>query len=314
MSAIQRNEYAVAFCVDRNFLNFALFMIRQIAFHNPMRRFDFVIASQDTLEIPGWAAGYNIRLHQIGLLPDLPTPARFRGSMAPYFRILLPLELKADYRRILYLDADMFVEGGDISRLMDQDLGPHPLAATQDAPSLYLPNFRPREFINAGIPLTRYANSGALLIDTASYAEQDVAGRAFAQADKHETGVHLADQSLFNLALRGQFAELSPAWNWQLSGSLPLITLRYPVFLRHFIGKKKPNNTVNDPRDARFHQAYAEHFALYAPDELAKMVPPYDPQPMALGRIVKLALYHLRARPLMKERLARFKDPYQVLL
>ena len=33
-----------------------------------------------------------------------------------------------------------------------------------------------------------------------------------------------------------------------------------------------------------------------------------------LRQIVKLALYHLRARPLMKERLARFKDPYQVLI
>jgi lipopolysaccharide biosynthesis glycosyltransferase len=314
MTAFQRHDRAVAFCVDRNFFTFALFMIRQIAFHNPNRRFDFVIATQDSLEIPGWAAGYGIRIHKIGTLPDLPTPARFRGSLAPYFRILLPLELQADYRRILYLDADMFVEGGDFSRLLDQDLGAHPFAAVQDAPSLYLPNFRPREFVEAGVPNTLYANTGTLLIDTENYVAQDVPRRAFKQAEKHSTGYHLADQSLFNLALRGNFAELSPAWNWQLSGSLPLITLRYPVFLRHFIGAQKPHNTPNDIRDARFHQAYAEYFALYAPDELQAMVPPYDPEPMTIGQIAKLALYHLRARPLIKERLARFKDPYQVLI
>jgi hypothetical protein len=86
------------------------------------------------------------------------------------------------------------------------------------------------------------------------------------------------------------------------------------VFLRHFIGAKKPHNTQNDVRDARFHQAYAEFFALYAPEELKAMVPPHDPEPMKLGRIIKLALYHLRARPLIKESLARFKNPYQVLI
>jgi lipopolysaccharide biosynthesis glycosyltransferase len=314
MTSPHRHDQAVAFCVDRNYFNFALFMIRQIAFHNPNRRFDFVVASQDALEVPGWAAGYGIRMHRIGTLPNLPTPARFRGSLAPYFRILLPLELQADYRRILYLDADMFVEGGDFSRLLEQDLGPHPFAAARDAPSLYLPNFRPREFVEAGVPLTRYANTGTLLIDTASYVAQEVARRAFMQADKHPSGYHLADQSLFNLALRGNFAELSPAWNWQLSGSLPLVTLRYPVFLRHFIGVKKPHSTLNDPRDARFHQAYAEFFALYAPEELKAMVPPYDSEPLKLGRIAKLVLFHLRARPLMKASLARFKDPYQVLI
>lgn len=314
MSAPQRHDHAVAFCVDRNYLVFALFMIRQIAFHNPNRRFDFVIASQDELEIPDWAAGYGIRLHRTGQLPDLPLPARFRGSMAPYFRILLPLELQADYRKILYLDADMFVEGGDLSRLLDQDLGPYPLAAARDAPSLYLPNHHAREFRQIGLPQLRYANTGAMLIDTAAYVEQDVARRAFSQADGHPNGFHLADQSLFNLALRGQFAELSPAWNWMLSGSLPLMTIPFPVFLRHFIGKDKPNNNPRDQRDARFHRAYAEFFALYAPEELKRLAPPRNPEPMGLKRIAKLALLHLRARPQMKESLARFSDPYKVLV
>ena len=116
MTDKERHDCAVAFCVDRNFLPFALFMVRQIAFHTPVRQFDFVIATQDQVDVPDWAQALDVKIHVIGSLPDLPLPARFRGSMAPYFRIALPGELRHRYRRILYLDADMFVEGGDFKK------------------------------------------------------------------------------------------------------------------------------------------------------------------------------------------------------
>ena len=42
MTDPQRHDQAVVFCCDRNYYPMALFMLRQIAFHNPFRRFDFV--------------------------------------------------------------------------------------------------------------------------------------------------------------------------------------------------------------------------------------------------------------------------------
>ncbi len=312
MTDKQRHDSAVAFCVDRNFLHFALFMVRQIAFHNPVRQFDFVIATQDRLELPDWAQAFDIRIHVIGDLPDLPLPARFRGSMAPYFRILLPGELRNRYRRILYLDADMFVEGGDINRILKADIGQHPIAAALDAPSLYRPWNHPREFAAAGLPALPYMNTGTIMFDTAAYHDQEVARRAFAAFDRQSKGFHLADQSLFNMALQGKFAVLSPAWNWQLSGRLPLVTLKYPVFLRHFIGAKKPNNDSDDPRDARFRQAYEDYFRAYAPEELASLAPPGDPKPMTLRRAARLVMWHLQSRDLVAAQIGRFKSPYDV--
>lgn len=314
MTDKQRHDSAVAFCVDRKFLHLALFMVRQIAFHNPVRQFDFVIATQDRVDLPGWAQTLGVTVHTVGALPVLPVPARFNGSMAAYFRLLLPGELRGLYRRILYLDADMFVEGGDFNRILQADIGPHPLAAARDAPMYYLPQHHAREFIAAGLPPLPYANTGALLIDTAAFNDQDVARRAFAVAESHPKGFHLADQSLFNLALRGKFAELSPAWNWQLSGRLPLVTLNYPVFLRHFIGAKKPNSDSGDLRDARFRQAYEDHFRAFAPEELATLAPAGDPMPMTLQRAAKLVLWHLQSRDLVAAQIARFKCPYDVLV
>lgn len=314
MTKTERHDCAVAFCVDRNFLPFALFMVRQIAFHNPVRQFDFVIATQDRFDLPQWAQSLDIKVHVMGSLPDLPLPARFRGSMATYLRILLPGELRSRYRRILYLDADMFVEGGDFNRILQADLGPHPLAGTYDAPTFYKPNFHAREFAAAGLPVLPYMNTGTLLFDTRACHDQDLARRIFAALDGRPKGYHLADQSLINLALRGKFAVLSPAWNWQLSGRLPLVTLKYPVFLRHLIGTKKPNNDSGDPRDARFRQAYEDHFRSFDPEELARLAPPGDPMPITLGRAAKLVMWHIQSQALVATLIGRFKSPYDVLV
>lgn len=311
-----QHDCAVAFCCDQNYLKLALFMIRQIAFLNPVRRFDFVIASQDALELPDWAKSYGIRLHRTGILPKVSPPAKFRGSLAPYFRIMLPRELGQDYRRILYLDSDMIVDGGDFNRILNADIGPHPLAAARDAPSFYTSGFHAAEFQAAGMPAYIYVNTGALLIDTAAYAAQNVEVRAFeagAEAsEKYPHGLVCADQSLFNLALKGKFAELSPAWNWQLSVRLPMVTQNFPVFIRHFIGVKKPHRDATDIREVRFWQAYADYYRECAPEELATLPPPRDPGLVTFGRAMKLVMWHLQAKGLTTKILAPFKDPYFV--
>jgi Glycosyl transferase family 8 len=312
MTLPERHDCAVAFCCDRNFFPLALFMIRQIAFHNPARRFDFVIASQEDLQVPDWAQEFAIRMHRTGVLPGGTEGVRFKGSLSPYFRIMLPRELGVTYRRILYLDSDMFVEGGDINRILNADIGSFPLAAARDAPMFYTQNFLSDEFRVAGMPPRKSANTGTMLIDTSAFAEQEVERRCFDMLERFPHAVTTADQSLFNLALHGEFAELSPAWNWQLSGRLPLMTHNFPVFMRHFISATKPHNSTKDRREARFHQAYAEFFGRYFPDDLAAMPPKRSSVPLRFKGVARLMFWHLQARKLSAEILASFTDPYQV--
>jgi hypothetical protein len=305
-----QTDSAVALCCDAKYFPFALFMIRQIAFHNPQRSFDFVIATADPLELPGWANDLGIRLHHPEGVSAVGNINRFGGTLIPLFRLFLARSLGHIYRRILYLDCDMFVEGGDIDRLLSVDIGQHPFAAVRDYQQLISQGTHSREFAAAGLAQVPYFNSGLLLIDTAAFEKQEVRQRSLATAETYPQAMVFADQSLLNLALHGGFAELSPAWNWQWNFDFPLVPLRYPVFIRHFIGPKKPFRESRGGLDVRFSQSYAAFFRQYFPERLAELAPACDPAPMTFGQVARIAYRHMQSRGIIADWLQWFPDPY----
>lgn len=306
---LQHNQ-AVALCCDRGYLPYALFVIRQITELAPDRRFDIVLASQDALELPDWAKPLGIRLHRVGALPDVRPPERFKGSMAPFLRLLLPRELGRDYRRILYLDCDVFVEGGDFARVLAADMGQYAIAAARDAAMFLRPGHHAVEFEALGWPAYKYANSGVLLIDTTAYVESDFDRQAFAMYDRNAARKIYADQSLLNLVLKGQFAELSPVWNWQLAGVLPKITAEYPSFVQHLIGEKKPYLDADDERLPRFLPAYQDHFSAHDPGMLSTLPKRGLRAPWRFKTMVYRAARMIEARPIVSTIMASFGDPY----
>jgi len=314
MSAPERHDCAVAFCCDRKYYTLALFMIWQLAHHNPHRRFDFVVSSRDDLEVPDWAKSLGVAIHRAGELPAASKVAGHIGSLAPLYRITLARELGDRYRRILYLDCDMFVEAGDINRLLEMDLGPHPLAAALDAPFLYETNYYAKEYVKLGVSPAPYANTGVQLIDTRAYREQDVERRSFDVCKSHPEAIIYSDQSLTNIALMGKFAQLAPCWNWQNSGRLILMNHGYPVFLRHFIGRAKPDRYVGRKLDARFNLAYREFLANFAPGELPAIPVAENSQPLTLREIGRLTMEHVLARRVASAILSRHLDPYVAVL
>lgn len=322
MSMPESHDCAVAFCCDRNYFPLAMFTIWQIAHHNPDRAFDFVIATRDDVQLPTWAAPLHIQMHRVSDPPEavmadlmkLPKMRRFPGSTTPLDRITLSRDLGHRYRRILSLDCDMFISGGDFNRLFAIDIGPHPLAAVLDAPFLYEPNFHAREYQQAGLGPAPYCNSGLLLIDTAAYVAQEVEERSFAVFKTHPTAILYTDQSITNLALWGGFAQLAPAWNWQNSIRLPLVTLNYPAFLHHFIGKHKPDRLPLRTLDARFNLAYREFMTRHFPEHLEKLAPPLPHEPLRKGELFTVVIEHLLARRTTLAMLDRFPDPYVALI
>jgi lipopolysaccharide biosynthesis glycosyltransferase len=310
MTAKDLNDCAVALCCDRNYFHLALFTIRQLDFHNPHRRFDFIIATRDDLEIPDWAKPMGVSIHRLGDLPDTAEVGRYRGSVAPLYRIMLARELGDRYRRILYFDCDMFIEGGDVNRLMEVDLGPHPIGAVLDAPVLYEANFRAREFQKLGWPAAPYCNTGLQLIDTKAFVAQEVERRSFEVCNLHPEAIVYTDQSLTNIALRGKFAQLAPCWNWQNNYRLPLVTINYPVFFRHFIGPNKPDRRTESVLDVRFNQAYREFLTNFMPDLLPKLAPVRDTAPLPFAESALIVLRHHLSRNIVAETLKRYSDPY----
>ncbi|WP_280523308.1 glycosyltransferase [Cereibacter johrii] len=74
------------------------------------------------------------------------------------------------------------------------------------------------------------------------------------------------DQSLYNAVLRGDWAGLSPMWNWPYSRSArPFATMRYPHIVR-FIGTLKPRADRKGRYSLRFAQICDRFIADHFPD------------------------------------------------
>lgn len=310
MPTPQDHDCAVAFCVDRKFFPFALFMIWQIAHLNLDRRFDFVISSQEQLDLPDWARPYGIVLHRAGEPPPESEVARYHGSMATVLRIMLARELGDRYRRIIYMDSDMFVEGGDLGRLFDIDLGPHPIGAVLDLP--FFCSARPKmiDYEAMGLPTLPYFNAGFQVIDTRAYQEQEVERRSFEVCKTFPKAILFGDQTLTNLALRGGFAELAPCWNWELSITFPQLAHLYPVFHHHFVSQEKPNLVSNTLLPVRFNQAYRDFFRTHVPEALTKLAAPARPRSFTATEQAIMALNLIQTGRFAEAVIRRFPDPY----
>ena len=306
------NDCAVTLCCDTRFFPYALFVCRQIAFHCPIRQFDILIVTQDDLVLPDWAAALGVKVHKMGAMDPAAEAARYHGSLAPMVRIMLAHELGHRYRRFLYVDSDVYFEGGDLERLMQVNLGPHAIAAAKDMMILHDAGHHMVDMKSMGIPRFNYFNSGVMVIDTKAFKEQDIAKRGWAFAAAHAGAKFLGDQSILNGVLQGSYAELAPCWNWCSSNTHPIITMTYPVHFRHFIGVSKPFGASKRFLEARFRRAYEDFFRIYMPELLATLPPQRSTAPMATVLLSRYFMIHLKGQKALAAELARFSDAWDV--
>ena len=158
-------------------------------------------------------------------------------------RLFAPDVLSGRYRRILYLDCDIRVEGS-VGPLFRLGLEGAPLAAIDDYTLPFLPTFKPGE--NDRIRKRRDAvghsatepffNSGVLLIDADAWRSQQMTPAAFELLGRLEA-LHVNDQELLNVMFRGRWMALSPRWNFTCYHDLGFESLLRPV-LFHYAGCK----------------------------------------------------------------------------
>lgn len=257
---------AVVLCVDQAYLPFALFLMRQIDFHEPDRTFDFVLMSDSELRIPAEFSELKIRVLPPLANTDYEEQKITHLSRSTYLRLWAPGALAADYDRILYLDADMFADAGGFSRLMETNMQGLPIAAVRDVQQWYRPKRDVEEFRRAKRKGRRYFNGGLLLIDVAQFIEQDILNQALEIARSHPEWVRHHDQSLLNLAVDGKWLELSPVWNWQWPIKYPLYGDWTGARLHHFIGWYKPWADRNGLCAARFTTSYETFLIRHFPE------------------------------------------------
>jgi len=312
-SAAAASDRAVVFACDGRYLPYALFAAEQVARLHPARDFDICLcALGETLDVPPALAPLGLRVCRVGAggaLAGLPLDAR--RSEATYLRLLLPGALGGDYRRLLYLDSDVFVQGGDFGALMRVDLGARAVAAVRDNFQWRNPRRHVDSFRAMKLPNGPYFNAGVLLIDTGAFAAAGVVGRCVAFAAAHPSGMLHMDQDLLNGALIGEWAEISPRWNWQYTRATMLFEAMEGAHVVHFIGAKKPWTHTGGRLPPRFRDAYRAFFARVWPER-----PPLEagPAPHRDRRYLREVLIrHTLAAGRFCDYLDRFESDLTVL-
>lgn len=308
-----QHRKAIVFCADQNYLPFAAHAAAQIRSLTDKQDFDICFCyGQNRIELPASLDGLNIRLCHVdvknsfeGLRLD---PGRTHDV---YLRIALPEAFAADYGRLLYLDADIFVQGGDFSALMDVDIAPHCVAAVRDNIQWRTPDRQNKRNTMKGVPAAAYFNAGVMLMDVPAYNAQRLMPQCIAFGRAHRTVLKRHDQNLYNAVLQGNWGELSPMWNWQFSWSARLFATLYSPNIIHFIGPAKPWKDREGQFEPRFARSFERFITAHFPDH-----PTGDAQRTRLTadsrKFTKILLKHFFSRRKMARYLARFPNDLTV--
>jgi hypothetical protein len=297
---------AVIFCVNEAYFPYALLAASQVRALCPSELADIVICAENG-EIPASLSDLDIRLARLTLKDQSTDMGRLdQKKPATYHRLFLPHAFKEDYDRILYLDSDIFIERSDFARLLEVDLKGHVLAAVRDEVQWFNPERDAHDFRTMGIRGKKYFNAGVLIINCQAYRDNDILSKALDANRMFRDKLKHNDQPLLNAALRGEWLELSPVWNWQHARRFPMLTATVPVGITHFIGKAKPWNDSDSLLPPRYSMAFQHFMARHFPDRPEiKISSGCDVSGAALGRQALRSWWHARK---ITRYLKRFPD------
>lgn len=184
---------------------------------------------------------------------DVPAMAqREHFSRAILFRLGIEAHAPADWRRVLYLDADVIVNR-DVRELWRTDLGIAPIGAAIDC---YVDASAFAERWSLPRERAAYFNSGVLLIDLERVRAERLFSRAIRFCADHMDEIYLADQDALNAVTWGRWARLPNAWNVQRHMAIPSLIEQTPAdrqlggeqpAIIHFTGPEKPWTTGYHP-------------------------------------------------------------------
>lgn len=198
-------------------------------------RLDPALRSRIRLQFVDWER------HVAGL------PTRGHFTSAVNRRLALHRVLDERYSRFVSMDADLRIGRPGLAALADLDLGGKPLAAALDMILLkdledgpLTPEFKAYRARLGLSPTTPYFNNGLTLVDRHAWDRLDVPGAATAFLAAHPDRCLFLEQSALNAVVHGEFAPLSPRYNFM--GDFQLLDLEDEVrpVVHHFVNRPKP--------------------------------------------------------------------------
>lgn len=206
----------IVFCADRRVLTGL-----HVALYSVLNRYagtsrpDFTLFSDDldeedrlllrkTLDPMGKSYSLEIRRIDPSLFKGFD---QLHGSLAPYFRLLIPSML--DVERFLYLDVDIVCDL-DVSPLEWLDMGQAPAGLVSEAPLSGCAD-RDVAVILGGGADELYFNSGVLLVNSFEWRRQQITEQALEFLRTHPAAY--GDQSALNVVLHRRAYEIDERFN-----------------------------------------------------------------------------------------------------
>ena len=280
---------AYCFTPDRSFFAPALRAIASLIEAEPNVERDILLLCEPDDVVPGFDK-LPVRLRErIDLLTidfsrfDASLAARGRFSRAVFRRLFLDEILPARFERIVTVDSDMLIVRPGLQRLESFDLGGRPLAAAYDM--IFLMDFKgdalARQFQRSrrslGLAIdTPYFNAGLMAIDRAAWRAGKLTERVVRALRDDPKRYPFMEQDALNATLEGNFAALSPRFNFMGDFFLLDLERRLEPIVLHFVNAPKPWELGAWRGEARFAQDYRDWFAASPWPELARA--PAEPQ------------------------------------
>ncbi len=287
-NSVPTKPYAILLCADALYEKYAFALIKQMVDAGLHHTADICLVTEHQAVPVPTLADLPIRYLQIALSVDrIDFPSRNYLNFASYLRLFAITGLADTYEKILYLDSDIYLARPRLERIFEIDLPPgQGVGAVRDLPQQWNLTERLHEAIKLDLPASPYFNSGVLLVPTRAWRAQRVFERCLAQIKKYPQALIHTDQSALNLALDGEWAELSWIWNMYCSPKTPWIVKRMPAVLMHFAGGAKPWMQGQQHFPKHIVAWYADFLMTHYQEPLAP-APPRPPRNPARKRKLK---------------------------
>jgi lipopolysaccharide biosynthesis glycosyltransferase len=280
---------AYCFTPDRAFFAPALRAVASLIEAEPDERHEIILVCEAGDVPPGFNRLAGPLRDRIELLAidftryDKNLKASGRFSRAVFRRLFLDEILPARFERIVSIDSDMLIVRPGLKRLEGFDLGGRPIAAAYDM--IFYMDFKgdalARRFQRArrslGLALdTPYFNAGLMAIHRAEWRRRALAEQVTRALRDAPERFPFNEQDALNATLKGDFAPLSPRFNFM--GDFFLIDLerRVEPIVLHFVNAPKPWELKLWRGEARFALSYRDWFLSSPWPELGR-APPAPP-------------------------------------
>jgi lipopolysaccharide biosynthesis glycosyltransferase len=285
-------QLAVCLTPDALYFRPAIFTAASLLAQDDSDGLDVMILCEERDVSPGFerldpALRNRIRLQFVDWekhVAGLPTRGHFTSAVNR--RLALHRVLDDRHQRFVSMDADLRVGRPGLARLAALDLGGKPLAAALDMIMLkdledgpLTPEFRAYRQRLGLAPSTPYFNNGLTLVDRHRWDKLDVPGAARAFLAAHPDRCPFLEQSALNAVVHGEFAALSPRYNFM--GDFQLLDLEEEVqpIVHHFVNRPKPWEP-GWRGDQRFALAYRNWFLQSPWPEMADPIAVAGTQPV----------------------------------